>query len=323
MALRSGTINEALDTSETGVDVQSGEGNLLKTGDIIKIDSELMYVASVATDTATVVRAYGGTTAASHSDDTVWERVTIARLEGAAYTTGYTTTVTAPLNYTQIISEAIEITRTQKKMPTYGYNDTMAYHLSKLIGGDSMIGSRYKAGTLPILLENTFWHGRKQLGTKTVARAMGGFNEYVTTNVTNLSSAPLTRAHIENKAQAIYDAGGRLDTILVGSWLKRKISSFYEGLVRTERSEERGGSVITTVQTDFGELEVMWHPRCPSGELYLIDSSRCGWLTYDSFDLYKHDTGGDSEVTDVVGEFSFCLVNEESHGRLYGASTTS
>lgn len=323
MAARAGTINEALDTSETGVDVQSGEGDLLKTGDIIKIDDELMYVASVATDTATVVRAYGGTTAASHSDDAVWQRVTIARLEGAAYTTGYTTLVSAPLNYTQIISEAIEITRTQKKMPTYGYSDTMAYHLSKLIGGDSMIGSRYKAGTLPILLENTFWYGKRQLGTKTVARAMGGFNQFVTTNVTNLASAALTRKHIEDKAQAIYDAGGRLDTIVVGSYLRRKISSFYEGSIRTDRSEERGGATINTLQTDFGDLEVMWHPRCPAGELYLLDSSRCGWLTYDAFDLYQHDTGGDSEVTDVVGEFSFCLVNEESHGRLYGASTTS
>lgn len=323
MPARSGTINEALDSSETGVDVQTGEGDLLKTGDIIKVDDELMYVVSVATDTATVTRGYGGTTAASHNDDTPWQRVTIARLEGAQATTGYTTTVTAPYNYTQILSEAIEITRTQKKMPTYGYSDTMAYHLSKLIGGDQMIGSRYKAGTLPILLENTFWYGRRQLGTKTVSRAMGGFKQFVTTNVTNLSGAALTRKHIEDKAQAIYDAGGRLDTIIVGSWLKRKISSLYEGMVRTERSEERGGSVINWIETDFGALEVMWHPRCPAGELDLVDSSRCGWLTYDSFDLYKHDTGGDSELTDVVGEFSFVLANEESHGYLYGASTTS
>lgn len=322
MSPRSGTINEALDDSETGVDVQTGEGAYLKTGDIMKVDSELMYVVSVATDTVTVVRGYNSI-AATHSDDAVWERVSIARLEGAAYTTGHTTTVTAPYNHTQILSEAIEITRSQKKMPTYGYADTMAYHLEKMIGGGKMIGSRYRAGTLPILLENTFWHMRRGAGSNTVARSMGGFNQFVTTNVTNLAGGSLTLPDIEDNMQTCVDNGAKPDTILVGSFLRRKISEFYKGYISTDRSEERGGSKITTVQTDFGDLEVMWHPRCPAGELYMFEADRMGWITFDSFDLYPHDTGGDSTVTDVVGEYSFVLVNEEGAARIYGASTTS
>ena len=152
---------------------------------------------------------------------------------------------------------------------------------------------------------------------------MGGFNQFVTTNVTDLAGASLTLANIEDNMQTCFDAGGKPDTILVGSWLRRKISEFYKGIIRTERSEERGGSTITTIVTDFGELEVMWHPRCPAGELYMLESDKMGWITYDNFDLYPHDTGGDSEVTDVVGEFSFVLVNEEAHARIYNASTTS
>jgi hypothetical protein len=322
MSPRTGTLNEALDDSELGVDVQTGEGAYLKAGDILKVESELMYVASVATDTATVVRAFGGSTAATHADDTAWDKVTIARLEGAAFTKGHTTTVDIPYNYTQIIEEAIEITRSEKKNPKYGYSDTMAYHLEKLIGGGS-IGQKFKAGVLPIMLVKTFYHGLRAAGSATASRAMGGFNQFVTTNVTNMASAALTRKAIEDAMQACFDAGGSPDTIVCGSWARRKISSFYEGAIHTERSEERGGSTITTVVTDFGELEVMWDKWCPANQLYILDPSKMGWITFDAFDVYDHDSGGDSTVKDVVGEFGFVLVNEDAHARLHTFSTTS
>lgn len=317
-----GTINEALDASETGVDIQTGEGAYLKAGDILKVDDELMYVSSVATDTATVVRGYAGTTGAIHSDDAPWERVTIARVEGAAYTTGHTTTASVPYNHTQIIEEAIQITRSEKKNPKYGYSDTMAYHLEKLIGGGK-VGQKFRAGTLAIALQKTFYHGMRGAGTATTSRSMGGFNQFVTTNVTDLAAAALTRTAIEDKMSACYEAGGNPDTIVVGAWGRRKITTFYDDLVRTERSEERGGSTITTVQTDFGDLEVMYDRWCPPGELYMFESNKLGWVTYDSFNVYEHDSGGDSEVKDVVGEYGFVLCNEKAHARLHNFSVTS
>jgi Family of unknown function (DUF5309) len=322
MSPRQGTINEALDTSETGIDLQTGEGDYLKTGDILRIDDELFYVSSVATDVATVVRGFAGTTAATHNSGAVWRKATIARLEGADFTTGHTTTVSVPYNYTQILSEAIRVTGSEKVNPKYGIPDTMAYHLMKLIGGGP-VGQKQKAGALPILLEQSFYHGRRAIGTASTARAMGGFNQYVTTNVTNLASAALTRTHIEDKMQACYEAGGSPDTIICGAWARRKISSFYEGVIRTERSETRGGSSITTIVTDFGELEIMYDKWCPTNELYIIEPSKMGWLTFRGFDVYDRASTGDYEVKDVLGEFTFALVNEQAHARLYGFSTTS
>ena len=58
------TLNEALDTSETGVDVS--DGTVLAVGQTILIDSEQMYVTAISTNTLTVERAVNGTTAASH-----------------------------------------------------------------------------------------------------------------------------------------------------------------------------------------------------------------------------------------------------------------
>lgn len=60
-----GTTAEALDTSETGVDLTAGHS--VEPGDTIWIDSEQMYVTSVSSNTATVVRGINGSTAASHN----------------------------------------------------------------------------------------------------------------------------------------------------------------------------------------------------------------------------------------------------------------
>lgn len=59
-----GTTAEALDASETGVDMTAGHGT--EIGDTLIIDSEQMDVNAVSTDTLTVTRGINGTVAATH-----------------------------------------------------------------------------------------------------------------------------------------------------------------------------------------------------------------------------------------------------------------
>ena len=60
------TLNEDLDASETGVDVTSATG--MSTSDVIDVGGELMLISGISTNTLTVTRGHGGTTAAVHSD---------------------------------------------------------------------------------------------------------------------------------------------------------------------------------------------------------------------------------------------------------------
>lgn len=61
-------LAEALDTSETGVDVD--DGTAVEVGDVIVVDREQMLVTAISTNTWTVTRGYNGTTAATHDDNT-------------------------------------------------------------------------------------------------------------------------------------------------------------------------------------------------------------------------------------------------------------
>jgi len=62
------TIAEDLDTSEVEIDVATGQGSNFAAEDVVLVNSELMLVGSVATDTLTVTRGAKGSIAATHSN---------------------------------------------------------------------------------------------------------------------------------------------------------------------------------------------------------------------------------------------------------------
>ncbi len=317
MSPTTGATAEALDDSETGVDVATGTGGYFRQGDILLIESEQMLVTSVSTDTLTVTRGYGGTTAAAHATNpTAITIVGRAMPEGSDYVTGHTTSTTQPYNYTQILSEAVKVTRTEMKMSKYGVDDSMDYHIAKKFNNGGT------AGSLAQMLQRTFYYGKRVQRTSSAYGSMGGFESFVTTNVTNKASAAVTRADIHTIIRQIRDAGGECDKLVTGSWGVEKINGMFEGLIRTTRDEKRGGSEITMIKTPHGEVEVVYDWMCPSDRMYFVNSKKLGWLPFDDFNATEIRPEGDYFITDVVGEYTFILANEESHGYIYGISTT-
>ena len=64
-------LDEALDASETGIDVDEETG-ITDAGDVILVDNELMLVSPTTDDnTLTVTRGHSGTTATTHADNTL------------------------------------------------------------------------------------------------------------------------------------------------------------------------------------------------------------------------------------------------------------
>lgn len=312
------TMDESgFDDSETDLTVASGTGSYFRQGDIIAVESEYMLVTAVSTDTLTIVRGYGGTTAAAHTTGNTVTLLTRAMPEGADATTGHTTTTSQPYNYSQIISEAAKATKTAIAIKKYGIADEMDYQVGKLFANGG------QAGKLAQFLQRTFYYGKRVQRTASAYGSMGGFGVFVTTNVTNLSSASLQRSDIHTKIRQIRDAGGMCTHLVTGSWGLEKINGMYEGSIRTTRDETRGGSEITMVKTPHGEVEVVYDWMCPAGYMYFLNQEKCGWLPVRPFEAGKIAEQGDYFVTDVVGEYTFGIANEESHGLIYGFSTSS
>lgn len=307
------TLAEALDNSETDWDVAAGTGQYFRKGDVVGVllsgeIAEKAVVVSVATDTLTVQeRGYGDTSATTHNSGATIAILTRAMPEGADYTTGYTTLTTQPYNYTQILSEAVKVTRTAQRMSKYGIEDYMDYQVAKLFDDGG------QAGRLAQLLQRTFYYGERVQRTGTYYGSMGGFETFVTTNVQDLNGEALQKSHIHRAIRDIRQAGGKVDYLVTGSEGIEIVSQLYEDSIRTTRDEKIGGHEIETILTPHGQVKLVYDWMCPNGRYYLANSAKAGWLPFDEFKRGDIETQGDYHVTDVVGEYTFLVANEKSH----------
>ena len=309
-AARSDQLNEALDTVETDVDVD--DGTKFQIGDVIEVDSEQMWVSAIATNTLTVTRAYGGTTAATHADNTAVYIRTQARLEGAAANDSPTTNPTAPYNYTQIFQGTVEVTRTRSKVTQYGIEDEFDYQLAK------------KYEELAIKLNNVAYYGKRNAGSATAPRSAGGLQHFITTNISTLTNSPkLKQGHIEDVVEDCWDNGGKPNLLVCGAYATKAIRDMYAPNVRTERDETRGGIMIDRILVPpVGWLSLLTDRHCPTTKIFVLDDTRVGWIPFDEFFDEELAKTGDAMKSEVIGEYGFVVVNEKAHGVVSGFSLT-
>lgn len=327
LKVRTATLAETMDTTETGMDVVTGTGIRFKIGDVWKFDEtgEYILVSSISTDTITVIRAWNGnggtegTATVGVTNATTLTYLYNARLEGADSDASFSTVPTSPYNYTQIFQQEIKVTGSEEKSARYGISDQYKYQLMKWLGGGRS-DNGVKAGDLMLDLENTFFYGTRKLRTATVPGAMGGFKTYVTTNVTANASARLTQAVLENSIQSCWSYGGRPQTIVCNAFNKRLISSWFAPSIRTQRTENTGGNVIDNIETEFGVFDLRLNRHCPSSEVDILDKNLMGWCTLRDWFVHPLGISGDYVKDELLGEFGFVLQMEKSHAVITGTA---
>lgn len=299
------------------------EGKKFKIGDVLEVygavagtyETNIVRVTAVSTNDLTVTPNWDGanptgTVAASGSKVTL---IGSARKEGAdADYERALTSVSAPYNYTQIFQDDLHITRSQDKIAQYGKTTEWEFQAAK---------------RMPELLrqvERTFFLGvRKEDNSTNLVRAMGGVETFVTTNTTDMEGGALTTKAVHDLVQDCWSAGGFPSLIVCNAWVKRKLSSLFEGFVRTQRTETTGGVRIDTIATEFGELDVLMDRWCPAAKLYVLQPEYIGFLAYDSFFWEPLAKVGDAEKGQVVGEYTLVVKHNTAHGYLENISVTS
>ena len=311
LAPLTGSLSTSCTKTATAIPVT--DGSKYKPGDVIEVDAEMMWVSDVSqtTNSLTVTRNFGGTQT-SHAKSAVVTIINHARLEGADadYDRGVTD-ISAPYNYTQIFQEDIRVTRTANKISQYGISEEFDHQAAKMVPH------------LSRLIEKAFFRGQRKSGSATAPRAFGGLETFVTANTISAASGALTRKNIEDLVEDCWGKGGNPDLLICNSWVKRKISGFYEGYVRTTRDENRGGVTISEIETEFGVLNVLMSRWCPSAKLYVVESQYIGFVAFDPFFQEELAKTGDSVKGQVVGEYALVVKNGKAHGLIKSISTTS
>ena len=310
---RTDAIVSGLSSSTTTTTAVITTAALFQPGDVWLAESEQVWVSAVSGTTITVVRGFGGTTAATHADTIVMTRISRARIDGDDADNSPSTEVTSNYNYTQILQRTINVARTKEKIAEYGVASWENYLIDKAMKELMMDLAR-----LP-------YYGKRYAGTASAARYAGGLRTFITNNLTDASSAALTRDMIDDTLQNIHADGGDPNLILTGAHAQRKINDFYEGFVTTERSESLGGVLIKKLMNPItGKvLDVVVDRNCPTNELWMLETGLISYYAFDPFFFEKLAKTGDANVGEVVGEYGFVCANDIHHGLVHTFSTTA
>ena len=240
-AVLASTANQGTTITTTTLVITVADGSDFQAGHIIQIDSEYMVVASVSSNALTVYsRTYGGTRA-THTATAAINIVGMARLQGADVSYGPISPLTQPYNYTQIFQKGVKVTRTKAKIAQYGINDYLEYQADKSVP------------ELARLIERSFFHGIRAIGSETTPSSFGGVGTFITDNSSSITTT-ITKAAVDALAKKIYDDGGAPDTLILPTGGANTLHNLLDSssFVRvTQEETEFGMKPITRINTQF------------------------------------------------------------------------
>ena len=293
------------------------DGSLFRVGDQIRAENlgEVMLVTAISTNTLTVVRGYGGTTAAELEADLPLQILGNAAPEGADAATARFTSRSRRSNYTQIFSATVEVSGSELAVRQLGLADELDYQ------------KQQRTRELMRDLENSVINGRAPAanpqGSSTVRRTMRGILGSITSNrfKPGVDSFPagstLTEVQLNEALRRIWNASsGNVDLIVVGGAEKRAINQFVASSRRFTSQSDSYRDMVSTYESDFGVCRIVLSRWVPSGAVLLLDSSRIDVMPLSgrSFHYKPLAVTGDKESGQVLGEYTLELRNESAHG---------
>ena len=284
-----------------------------RAGQVIKIGDEFLLVSAVnpTTKTLTVSRGYAGTTAAAIADGAKVEVQFNEGQEGREARAGRGKKRVRKSNITQIFDETVEITGTAAAVAQHGIDDLYEYEKQK------------KQLELALQLEKALINGVKFENGD--IRQMDGIRSFIKTNIAAAGGA-LTYDMINDQIQKIYEAGGMASganhVILVGAKQKRKISAFDASKIQLAREDQKRGTIVDVIVSDFGEVPVALNNNLAPDELLIVDLNRVSVHPLQGRDFSHEFLGkrGDFVQGQIVGEYVLQVQQEKAHARIKGLS---
>lgn len=248
-----------------------------------------------------VVSAFAGNAVAPVNGN-VLEIVGQYKIEGSDPEAARSVDRTTGFNYTQIGQEQVQATRTARKRDIYGGGDPYDHEVEK------------KFKELAIRFERSLVQGVRTISGDSQKRFMGGLFYFITTN-TESGTVANSKTVLNNIIRKCYEKGGTPEFAMVSPAVKAAISANVDVAARQSTvAETKGGSVIETFQSDFGELTFVVNRFFPKTKGMVLQKE---FLKKRVFEPYFHELlakTGDSDKGEIVGEFTLQVKAEAAHG---------
>jgi hypothetical protein len=293
--------------------------------------------------------AIGGLTGGRAADSTLfqWQSYDLRdaddarqRLEGANAPTAEARVRANITNVVEIHQEAVEVSYT-KMAATGQYNSTGSGHAGSVgISGSNPVTDENAWQVTQALkqiardVEKSFITGTfNNPATNATARRTRGILAAITTNVVDASGAVLTEDMVLDLMQLVWEAGGIMEgetrTLMTGAAQKRKLTEiFVTDKNYQEMSRNVGGVAVTSIETDFGIVNIMLNRHMPATDLACLSLEECAPrflpIPGKGF-LFQEDLAkvGAADRTQIYGEIGLEYGLETHHGKISNLSDGS
>jgi hypothetical protein len=300
-------------TTQGTIVVASGHGTRFSTGDVLICENEKMKVQSISTDTLTVDRGFAGTTSAQHVTSSVVLILGQALSEGSNPEDPRAIDRTNRYNLTQIFGPtSVRVSATENVVRKYGLRGQSEF--------DKQVANRSREQIIQV--DQAILYGTRYETSD--YRTMGGFTEYITTNV-NSASTTISEALLLDQLQAVFDLGGRPDRLITGATQKRRISAIATAggntlTIDVPRESDTRGAVVNYIDSDFGRLSVVLDRWCRTNDVFAFDRDQAVLCTLRPMQFEMLAKTGDSIYGQVVQEKTLKF-RRERHAFRFSALT--
>lgn len=329
---RYSTANYATGYTAGETSVLVDDGSVFRIGNVVQNVStgEQMYVSNVSTNTLTLSRGYGTTSAGAIADNAVLAILGNANAEGGSIPTAVTSLATKAYNYTQIFREVINVTETQSATEIYA-------------GGSDINELRREHLRLHLLdLERAFLFGERKEDVATIGatsgpvRTTGGARSFISTNVTNVGSYTgiLTQALFEDWVADVFTKGGDKRMALVSPLIASAINSWAVGKLNMYPKDKTYGIAISQYLSIHGQLDFVVERMFAenstwAGYGFAFDMDLLGYRylngngkNRDTKLLKDRQAAGEDELKEeYLTEAGLWFANEGRHGFIKGVTS--
>lgn len=315
-------INYSTGYTTTDTQVVVDHGSYFAAGDVLKVPGtgEQLRVTDVSTNTLTISRGWGSTSAGNLANNAELVVIGNANEEGTTKRTLKSVQEVTKTNYTQIFRLPFGVTETNKNSEMYGGQDLAHVRMMKGIDHQKQI-------------ELGFWFGEPKEDTDTGThpiRATGGVDYWISTNVTADANGTITEAEFDTWLRSGFRYGSKVKFVFAAPLIMSAITSWAKSKLQLLPKDETYGLTIVRYQHALGAVNLVNVPLFSdfstySGYAYLLDMESLGYRYLSNRDTKLktniQDPSADSEEDEYLTECGLELRHERKHSVLTGVTT--
>jgi len=276
----------------------------------------LVTAVNTSTNTLTVIRGFGTTSAGNISDDDKLLIMGNAFMEGEDPISPNVSNVTYVDNYTQIFRTPFDVTKTLNATRLYGGNERD--RLRRKMAIEHLKG-----------IELQFWFGEKKednTSGNNVRRTTAGVKSRISTNVTNVGGN-LTETAWEAWLRKCFRYGSSDKIVFACPLIISAVSVWAAGKLRMLPSDQTYGIHIMEYLSPHGRVRLVNHvlfEQGYDGYAFCIDMDNIWYRPLNGRDTKLlrdiQNPGADKILDEYLTEAGLQLDLEKTHGMMYGVT---